>query len=105
MAELWEVAAFYCSFDPVREGEPPPPALTVRVRDSLSCELAGADALAEALRAGSEPGEIRVLRAPCMGRCQDALTCEVGHAHVDRATPKAALGAVRDGHTHAVVPD
>ena len=105
MAEVWEVATFYAHFDPVREGEAPPPPLTIRVCDSLSCEIAGADALAESLRAGTDPAEIRVLRAPCMGRCQDAPTCEVGHAHVDRATPEAVLAAAEAGHVHPTMPD
>src|SRR6056300_481111 len=68
MAEVWEVATFYAHFDPLREGDTPPPALTIRVCNSLSCELAGADALAAALEAGHDPAQIRVLRAPCMGR-------------------------------------
>ncbi len=105
MAEVWEVATFYAHFDPVKEGEAPPPALTIRVCDSLSCEIAGADALAAALRAGTDPEDVRVLRAPCMGRCQDAPTCEVGHAHVDRATPGAVLEAARAGRVHPTIPD
>ena len=55
-AEVWEVATFYAHFDPVREDETPPPAVTVRVCDSLACELAGARALLAALRDGARPG-------------------------------------------------
>jgi len=104
-AEVWEVATFYAHFDPVKEGEAPPPALTIRVCDGLSCELAGADALKAALEAGADPAEIRVLRAPCMGRCDVAPTAEVGHFHVDRATPEAVLAAAREGRTAPVIPD
>ncbi|RMD89997.1 MAG: NADH-quinone oxidoreductase subunit F, partial [Alphaproteobacteria bacterium] len=79
MAEVWEVASFYAHFDLVKEGETPPPALTIRVCDSLSCELAGAEALMAALKAGHDPARVRVIRAPCMGRCDTAPVCEVGH--------------------------
>ena len=73
-AEVYEVATFYAHFDVVKEGEAPPPALTIRVCDSLSCELAGAEALKQALEDGLDPAEVRVLRAPCMGRCDTAPT-------------------------------
>ncbi len=105
MAEVWEVASFYAHFDLVREGEAPPPALTVRVCDSLSCELAGAQALMAALTDGLDPAEVRVLRAPCMGRCHMAPTVELGHNHVDRATPQTVAAAIRDGDTHPRIPD
>ena len=67
-AEIYEVATFYAHFDVVKENETPPPALTVRVCDSLSCEMAGSAALQEALEAGLDPTQVRVVRAPCMGR-------------------------------------
>ena len=92
MAEVWEVATFYAHFDPRREGEAPPPDLTIRVCDSLSCELAGAEALVAALTAGHDPARVRVLRAPCMGRCDTAPVVEIGHRHVDHATPETVAG-------------
>jgi formate dehydrogenase len=104
-AEVYEVATFYAHFDVVKEGEAPPPALTVRVCDSLSCELAGAQALLAALRAGVDPAAVRVVRAPCMGRCDTAPVAEVGHHYVDRATPAAVLAAIAAGRTHAEIPD
>ena len=104
-AEVYEVATFYAHFDVVKEGEAPPPALTVRVCDSLSCELAGAQALIAALRAGTDPARVRVVRAPCMGRCDVAPTAEVGHFHVDAATPEAVAAAVAAGRVHAEIPD
>jgi formate dehydrogenase len=103
-AEVWEVATFYAHFDPVKEGEVPPPALTIRVCDSLSCELAGAEALKRALEDGLDPAEVRVLRAPCMGRCDTAPVLELGHAHIDHATPEKVAAAIRAGQTHAVIP-
>ena len=71
-AEVFEVATFYAHFDVVKEDETPPPALTIRVCDSLSCELAGAEQLQQALEDGLDPSQVRVVRAPCMGRCDTA---------------------------------
>ncbi|MBF9032273.1 NADH-quinone oxidoreductase subunit F [Rhodobacterales bacterium HKCCE3408] len=105
MAEIWEVASFYAHFDLVREDETPPPALTIRVCDSLSCELAGADALAQALADGLDPAEIRVVRAPCMGRCDTAPVLELGHNHIDHATPAKVEAAIAAGDTHPHLPD
>ncbi len=104
MAEIWEVASFYAHFDLVKEGEVPPPALTVRVCDSLSCELAGSEALFEALEAGMDPSQVRVVRAPCMGRCDTAPVLELGHHHIDHATPDKVRAAIEAGETHADVP-
>ncbi|MFK7868515.1 MAG: NAD(P)H-dependent oxidoreductase subunit E [Roseobacter sp.] len=105
MAEVYEVATFYAHFDVVKEGETPPPALTIRVCDSLSCELAGAQALKSALEAGMDPSEVRVLRAPCMGRCYTAPVLELGHHHIDHATPEKVAAAIANGDTHPVLPD
>ncbi|KIN61555.1 Formate dehydrogenase, beta subunit [Sulfitobacter noctilucae] len=105
MAEVYEVATFYAHFDVVKEGEAPPPALTIRVCDSLSCELAGAQALKAALEDGLDPGEVRVLRAPCMGRCDTAPVLELGHHHIDHATPEKVQAAIAAGEIHAHMPD
>jgi formate dehydrogenase len=105
MAEVYEVATFYAHFDVVKEGETPPPALTIRVCDSLSCELAGAQALKSALEDGLDPEQVRVLRAPCMGRCDTAPVLEIGHNHIDTATPDKVHAAIAAGDTHAHVPD
>jgi len=104
-AEVWEVATFYAHFDPVKEGETPPPALTIRVCDSLSCELAGAQQLLKALQDGMNPAQVRVLRAPCMGRCDTAPVLEIGHNHIDHATPEEVEAAIAAGDTHAHLPD
>ena len=104
MAEIWEVATFYAHFDPVKEGETPPPDLTIRVCESLSCELAGSEALIAALEKGMDPKKIRVLRAPCMGRCDTAPVLEIGHKHIDNATPAKVEAALADGHFHADIP-
>ncbi|KUF10918.1 NAD(P)H-dependent oxidoreductase subunit E [Pseudoponticoccus marisrubri] len=105
MAEVWEVATFYAHFDPVREDETPPPDLTIRVCDSLSCELAGSEALLAALEAGQDPARVRVLRAPCMGRCDTAPVAEIGHRHVDFATPERINSVIATGDFHPQIPD
>uniref|UniRef100_UPI003B52FFC7 NAD(P)H-dependent oxidoreductase subunit E n=1 Tax=Roseovarius indicus TaxID=540747 RepID=UPI003B52FFC7 len=104
-AEVYEVATFYAHFDVVKEGETPPPALTIRVCDSLSCELAGAQELKKALEDGLDPSEVRVLRAPCMGRCDTAPVLELGHNHIDHATPEKVKAAIAADDTHAHLPD
>ncbi|MCH7542735.1 MAG: NAD(P)H-dependent oxidoreductase subunit E [Proteobacteria bacterium] len=96
MTEVYEVATFYAHFDVVKEGEEPPPAVTVRVCDSLSCELMGGGELMAALAENCGPG-VRVIRAPCMGRCDAAPVAEAGHYHVGNATVDAVRQAI-DGN-------
>jgi len=104
-AEVYEVATFYAHFDVIKEGETPPPALTIRVCDSLACELAGAQQLKSALEDGMDPAEVRVLRAPCMGRCDTAPVLELGHKHIDHATPEKVQAAIAAKDTHAEIPE
>ena len=103
MAEVYEVATFYHHFDVVKEGEAAPPALTVRVCATLSCKLAGGDALlreVEALRAAG----VRVLPAPCIGRCEHAPAAVVGRHPVDRATAAKVADAIAAKRTEAALP-
>src|SRR5437588_5908420 len=98
LAEVYEVATFYAHFDVVKEGEAPPPPVTVRVCDSLSCAMAGAEHLLAELpvRLGRN---VRVLRAPCMGACDRAPVCAVGHVQVMRATgARVAAAVATDAH-------
>ncbi|MFP6699382.1 MAG: NAD(P)H-dependent oxidoreductase subunit E [Alphaproteobacteria bacterium] len=105
MAEIFEVATFYAHFDVVREGETPPPPLTVRVCDSLSCELAGSAALFEALMDDYEGGgKIRVVKAPCMGRCEVSPALEIGHNHIGRATTDKVAAAIDGNDIHPHIP-
>jgi len=105
-AEVYEVATFYAHFDVVKAGETAPPDLTIRVCDSLSCELAGAQELIAKLTEQYNGGrEVRVLRAPCMGRCDTAPVLELGHKHIDHATPELVAKAVESHDTHAVIPE
>lgn len=103
-AEVYEVASFYHHFEPVREDEARPPALTVRVCDSLPCRLNGAEALLTALaqRLGREA---RVQRVPCIGRCAEAPAAVVGRRPIAPAAPEAVLDAVAGGDFECPVPD
>ncbi len=103
--EVYEVASFYAHFDVVKEGEPAPPELTIRVCDSLSCELAGAQELKSALEEGLDPKLVRVLRAPCMGRCDTSPVLELGHNHIDNATFEKVEVAISKGDTHLRMVD
>jgi formate dehydrogenase len=101
LTEVYEVATFYAHFDVVKEGEAPPPAVTVRVCDSLSCAMAGAERLLDDLpkRLGAN---VRVVRAPCMGACDRAPVCAVGHVQVMQAdAARIAAAAATPAHAHA----
>jgi formate dehydrogenase beta subunit len=103
MAEVYETATFYAHFDVLSEGETDLPAITVRVCDSLTCELMGAQALRAAL-AENVPENVRIVRAPCVGRCDTAPVAEVGHHFVDRAEPTSVLAAIAAGQTEPDMP-
>jgi len=100
MAAVYETATFYAHFDVVHDDQAPPPAVTVRVCDSLSCQLAGAATLKAQLESGLDPEAVRVVRAPCMGRCDTAPVVEVGHHHVLFATAEGVEAVVDTGHYH-----
>jgi formate dehydrogenase beta subunit len=99
LAEVYEVATFYAHFDVVKEGEVAPPSLTVRVCDSLSCAMAGAERLLQELPRKMGAG-VRVVRAPCMGACDRAPVCAVGHVQVMQANA-AKISKAAQAKTHA----
>ncbi len=104
LTEVYEVATFYAHFDVVKEGEMPPPAITVRVCDSLSCAMAGAEKLLDELKA-KHGKDVRVIRAPCMGACDVAPVVAVGHVqtfHADAGKIGKAIAAHE--HAHAAKP-
>lgn len=103
LSEIFETATFYAHFDIVIEDENCPPPITVRVCDSLTCEMFGAQELISNLSDDVSPA-VRVLRAPCMGRCDTAPVAEVGHCHVDNATVDQIKSAIDNGEIHPVVP-
>jgi formate dehydrogenase len=96
LTEVYEVATFYHHFEVVKEGEAAPPRLTVRVCDSIACELAGARELLEKLSFGKD---VRVVPAPCIGRCETAPAVLVGQQPVGNATPDAVAEKVRKGES------
>ena len=101
MTEVYEVATFYAHFDVVKEGETPPPPVTVRVCDSLSCAMMGAEKLLTGLPGKLGPN-VRVVRAPCMGACERAPVCAVGHVQVFNATQASVAKATAiPEHAHA----
>jgi formate dehydrogenase len=91
-AEVFEVATFYHHFDVVKEGDAVPPPLTVRVCDGLSCEMAGAQDLLARLPNMLGPN-VRVLAAPCIGRCEQAPAAVVGQFPVAPATAETVAAA------------
>jgi formate dehydrogenase beta subunit len=98
LTEVYEVATFYAHFDVVKEGQAPPPPLTVRVCDSLSCALAGSDRLLDELPKKLGAG-VRVVRAPCMGACDRAPVCALGHVQIAPAdTARVAAAAAKPAH-------
>jgi len=103
-AEVFETATFYAHFDVVKEGKPDIAPLTIRVCDSLTCAMMGAEKLLRDLQDAASP-TIRVVRAPCVGRCDTAPAAEVGHHFVDRASVQSVLAAAKGGDTHADVPN
>jgi formate dehydrogenase len=96
LAEVYEVATFYHHFDVVRDGEAPPPPVTVRVCESIACAMAGADALLDDLR-GLGLDDVRVLPAPCVGRCDHAPVAVVGRNPLDDASPDSVRAAIDGG--------
>ncbi len=103
-AEIYEVASFYDHFDVVKEDEPKPAPVTIRVCESISCMIAGADALIDKLTAGVDPKQVRVVRAACVGRCAAAPAARIGDREVDHATVDGLLRDVRERRTDVVVP-
>lgn len=102
-AEVHEVATFYHHFDVIADHQQAPPALTVRVCDSVSCELAGAARLARDL--GEQFGDrVRLQRVPCIGRCASAPAAVVGQYTVDNASPESVVAAVEAGQVGAEDP-
>ena len=92
-AEVYEVATFYHHFDVVKEGETPPPELTVRVCESLTCEMKGAQGLIDSLEAGLGD-DVRVQKVPCVGLCDKAPVAVVGMNPIEEATTDKVVQAI-----------
>ena len=104
LAEVYEVATFYHHFDVVKEGDAVPPRITVRVCDSIACELAGSHELLATV-SSMMPADVRVLHAPCVGRCDTAPVAVVGQNPIPQATADKIASAVRAGETKHPVSD
>ena len=105
MAEVFETATFYHHFDVLKADDAPPPELTVRVCESLTCEMFGAAGLIEQLRATTDAGKVRIQPVPCVGRCQAAPVAVVGTNPVEQARPETVAAAVKNGETSCPEPD
>ena len=99
MAEVFEVASFYHHFEIIREGEHAH-ALTIRVCDGLSCELAGAQDLLQKLPTLLGSDQIQIIAAPCVGRCEHAPVAVVHQNPIDHASPERVEEAVREKLLH-----
>ena len=105
MAEVYEKATFYHHFDVLKADENAPPALTVRVCESLTCEMFGAAGLINQLGALTDPDKVRIQPVPCVGCCQAAPVAVVGTNPVERAEPETVTAAVKNGDTACPMPD
>ena len=103
--EVYEVASFYAHFDIVKNDEVPPPNMTIRVCNSLSCEISGSSELEAQLLENYNSKEVRILKAPCMGRCFAAPTVEIGHYHVDNADINKIRDAIKNNRIKPEIPD
>ena len=97
-AEVYEVASFYHHFDVVKEEETPPPELTVRVCESVSCDMFGSKDLIASLK--TEYGDaVRIQPVPCVGRCESAPVAVVGQLPIKQANHEKVVAAVKTGET------
>ncbi|MBL6933000.1 MAG: NAD(P)H-dependent oxidoreductase subunit E [Rhodospirillales bacterium] len=103
-AEVYEVASFYAHFDVVKEGETPPPALTIRVCEGISCEMAGSRELVTSLEKALGDN-IRVQPVPCIGACDAAPAVAVGQNRIGLASKESVSQAVADNATRTPLPD
>lgn len=94
-AEVYEVATFYHHFDVVKEGDAPPPKLTVRVCESLTCSMKGSENLVTSLENTLGKG-VRVQRVPCVGRCEKAPVAVVGMNPIEDADAEKVAAAVKN---------
>ena len=102
-AESYEVATFYAHFDVIEDDEPSIQDITIRVCDSLTCELFGSEKLIKDLSENLDKKKVRVLRAPCMGLCDKAPACEVGHKHVENYDLKKIKEIIANKDLHPTV--
>ena len=104
LTEVYEVASFYAHFDIYKEDDVDPPKTTIRVCDSITCEINGCKSLEKSLKENL-PSDIRVVRAPCMGRCHQAPVVEVGKKHFGKASLDTVQNALEKNDIKPVIPN
>ena len=104
LTEVYEVASFYAHFDIYKEDDIDPPTTTIRVCDSITCEMNGCKSLEKKLK-DNLPDDVRVVRAPCMGRCHQAPVVEVGKKHFGNADLTIVKNALDRKDTKPVIPN
>ncbi|OGT71661.1 MAG: NADH-quinone oxidoreductase subunit F [Gammaproteobacteria bacterium RIFCSPLOWO2_12_47_11] len=103
MAEVYETATFYHHFDVIKPGGDPPPRLTVRVCDSLTCDMFGAKQLVQELESEKDK-HVRIQHVPCVGRCNAAPVAVVGMNPIEKATREKVFTAIQNNETEAELP-
>jgi NADH:ubiquinone oxidoreductase subunit E len=104
LTEIYETASFYAHFDIIEEGENTPPPITIRVCDSITCEMNGCQSLEKKIKEKFSP-DVRVVRAPCMGRCHQAPVVEVGKRHVTYASTDKIKAILESNEIKPIIPN
>lgn len=104
-AEVYEVASFYHHFDIIKEGETPPPPITIRISTCVPCELAGAYDLIDQMKAVIDPAQTRIVPSPCIGQCDGAPAAIVGKRIIRHATVENLLDAIKTDNIQPDTPD
>lgn len=105
MAEVYETATFYHHFDVIKEDELPPPTITVRVCESLSCELFGAKKLIQELGSAIDKKHVRIQPVPCVGRCAEAPVAVVGTKPIEKANNENIINAIKTKNLSDSIPE
>ncbi|PIE15652.1 MAG: NADH-quinone oxidoreductase subunit F [Rhodobacterales bacterium] len=103
-AEVYEVASFYHHFDIVKDGDTPPPPVTIRISTCVSCQLAGAYELIDEMNAVIDPKQVRIVEAPCIGQCDGAPAVIIGKRVIRHATKERLLAAIEGDHSQPELP-
>ncbi len=104
LTEIYETASFYAHFDIYKEDDLTPPDTTIRVCDGITCEMNGCKSLEKDLKDNLD-SNVRVVRAPCMGRCHQAPVVEVGKKHFVNANLNLVQKALEEQDTKPVIPN
>jgi formate dehydrogenase beta subunit len=104
MSEVYETATFYHHFDVLNINETPPPTITVRVCESLSCEMYGAKNLITELKASTDKKQVRIQPVPCVGRCAAAPVAVVGTNPIEKAKKADVLDAIDKKELSDAIP-